>query len=77
MERVDDDRRPPGAGQQRGYATDRARFRGVRVQDLRALLPDQFREPDRRHQVTQWRDLAAELVDPHDLDAVRLCDEGH
>jgi hypothetical protein len=77
VERVDDDRRLPRARQASSYATDGARFCRVGVKDLRALLSDQPGESDRRHQVTQRRDLPAELVDPYYLDAPRVGDEGH
>ena len=77
VERVDDDRGSPGAGKPRGNSPDRSGLCRVRVQDLRALLSDQPRQPDRRGEIPDRRDLAAELVDVDDLHAVRVGDEGH
>ena len=65
------------ACEDRRDAADGPGLRGVRVQDLRPLLPDQPREPDRRDEVAERRDLPAELVDLHDLDVPRCRDERH
>ncbi len=50
MERVDD-HRATRSGEQRSGAADRARLRRMRVDDIRAHLADQAREPDRRERV--------------------------
>ena len=77
VERVDDDRRPGGAGEERGQTPHRARLRRMRVQDLRPLLADQAGEPEHRKRVPDRRDLARERVELDDLDAELLCHVGH
>ena len=58
-------------------AADRARLRGVRVQDRRPVGSHHLGEADGREQVLHRRDLAVQVRDRHDLDAEAVGDVGH
>ena len=77
MERVQDDRRPGAAGEERRGASDRSRLRRVRVQDVGPLAADQLGDPQDRARVVQDRDLALELGDAHDGNPESLREERH
>ena len=77
MEGVDDDRRPRADGEQHGEATDRARLRGVGVQDLGAEGAQQAGEPEDGERVPHRGDLAVKLLDRDDRDAERVGNERH
>jgi hypothetical protein len=68
VEGVDDDWGSCGARDQRCHAADRTGLRGVRVQDVRANLPDQAGDPGHRERVEQRRDLAMDVRKLDDLD---------
>ena len=77
VERVDDDRRPAAAcGHGRG-ARERPGLRGVRVEDVRPLLPHDRCEPPDGLRVVQERDLALDLRDVDDVHAEPLGDVRH
>src|SRR5438128_1292027 len=77
VERVHDDRGTGPPGEQRGHPPDRAGLRRVRVQDLRPLAADERSKPQRRGQIANRRDLAAELRNADDVDMETFGDERH
>ncbi len=77
VEGVHDDRRACVTGEQGGRAADSARFRGVRVQDVRTQPADERGKPVRGPEIVQRRDLAVEIGQRDDLDALPLCDVCH
>ncbi len=72
VKRVDDDRRPGGACEERRHTPHRARLRRMRVQDLRPLLADQAGKSKHRKRVPDRRDLPRQRVELDDLDAELL-----
>ena len=77
MERMDDNRPALAACETRSQTPDRSRFRGVRVDDRWALPTDEPGEPQGRDEITQRRDLAAELGDRDDVNVEVARDERH
>ena len=77
VEGVEDDGRPSAAREERRGSSDRSRLRGVRVEDVRPLAPDQLRDPEDGARVVEDRDLALELLDAHDRNTESLREERH
>ena len=77
MEGVDDDGRARAPGEESCDAADRARFRGVRVEDRWPHLADQAREAEDSQRIVERRDLARQARQRNDPGARLLCDVGH
>ena len=76
VERVDDDR-PRSSREERREPSDRAGLRRVRVDDVRADVAQDPREPERRDEVVHRGQLAGEPGQADDLDARAVRDPLH
>ncbi len=77
VERVDDDRRPCAARKACCGAPDGAGLRGVRVENMRPVTPDQVAEALHGRSILERRDLSLEPRDRLDLYPPLLGDERH